>query len=163
MSFLKFPKYSLAGPLSATSFRKSEELGYITYDLRVNKTDQDYVHGANGSNPCTQILANPDIYQDFISFSFVKFINLSFTYFIYFFSAAPRLGVKSELQLSAYATAIATRDPSCVCNLNCSSQPCGILYWARPGIKPVSSWILVRFLTRWATTGTPGHSLNKYF
>ena len=24
----------------------------------------------------------------------------------------------------------------------------------RPGIKPLSSWILVRFLTHWATTGT---------
>ena len=31
-----------------------------------------------------------------------------------------------------------------------------LTYWARPGIKPTSSWILVRFLTCWATTGTPG-------
>ena len=27
--------------------------------------------------------------------------------------------------------------------------------WARPGIKHVSSWILVGFLNHWATTGTP--------
>ena len=27
--------------------------------------------------------------------------------------------------------------------------------WARLGIKPTSSWILVGFLTHWATTGTP--------
>ena len=27
--------------------------------------------------------------------------------------------------------------------------------WAWPGIKPISSWILVRFLARWATMGTP--------
>ena len=33
----------------------------------------------------------------------------------------PRLQVKSELQLLAYATATATRDPSCVCNLHHSS------------------------------------------
>ena len=33
----------------------------------------------------------------------------------------PRLGVESELQLLAYTTAIATLDPSCVCNLHHSS------------------------------------------
>ena len=32
----------------------------------------------------------------------------------------PRLGVKWELQLPAYATA--TRDLSCICDLRCSSQ-----------------------------------------
>ena len=31
-----------------------------------------------------------------------------------------------------------------------------LTHWARPGIKPTSSWILVLFLTRWTTTGTPG-------
>ena len=39
----------------------------------------------------------------------------------------PRLGVKSELQLLAYTTAIATADPSCVCNLHCSSWQWRIL------------------------------------
>ena len=39
----------------------------------------------------------------------------------------PRLGVKSELQLPAYATATAMWDPSCVCNLYHSSQQCWIL------------------------------------
>ena len=34
----------------------------------------------------------------------------------------PRLGVESELQLLAYATAIAMLDPSCVCDLHHSSQ-----------------------------------------
>ena len=34
-----------------------------------------------------------------------------------------KLGVKSELQLLATAT----QDPSCVCNLHCSSQQCQIL------------------------------------
>ena len=33
----------------------------------------------------------------------------------------PRLGVESELQLPAYTTATATRDPSCVCKLHHSS------------------------------------------
>jgi len=39
----------------------------------------------------------------------------------------PELGVKPELQLLAYATATATPDPSCVCDLHYSSQQCWIL------------------------------------
>ena len=30
--------------------------------------------------------------------------------------------------------------------------------WVKPGIEPASSWMLVRFLTRWATKGTPWYS-----
>ena len=39
----------------------------------------------------------------------------------------PRLGVKSELQLSVYTTATATRDESHVCDLHHSSQQGQIL------------------------------------
>ena len=39
----------------------------------------------------------------------------------------PRLGVESELQLPAYATAIATPDPRHICDLHHSSQQCRIL------------------------------------
>ena len=39
----------------------------------------------------------------------------------------PRLGVESELQLPAYATATATQDPSHICNLYHSSQQHQIL------------------------------------
>ena len=45
----------------------------------------------------------------------------------------PRLGVKSELQLLAYTTA--------------HSNARSLTHWARPGIKPASSWILVGFIT----------------
>ena len=31
-----------------------------------------------------------------------------------------------------------------------------LTHWARPGIKPTASWILVRFVNLWATKGTPG-------
>ena len=44
---------------------------------------------------------------------------------------APRLGVESELQLSAYATATATRDPSLVCDLHHNS-------WQRQIFNPLS-------------------------
>ena len=39
----------------------------------------------------------------------------------------PRLGVQSEVQLPAYATATATPDLSHVCDLHHSSQQCQIL------------------------------------
>ena len=60
----------------------------------------------------------------------------------------PRLEVKSELQLLAYATATSKQDPSCVCNLHHSSQQCPILnHRTGPRIKAASSWILVGFIT----------------
>ena len=36
-----------------------------------------------------------------------------------------------------------------------------LTHWTRPQIEPASSWILVRFLTYWATTGTPSINLNS--
>ena len=39
----------------------------------------------------------------------------------------PRLGAKSELQLPAYTTAIATPDLSRTCDLHCSSGECQII------------------------------------
>ena len=45
----------------------------------------------------------------------------------------PRLGAELKLQLLAYTTAHS--------NAGC------LTYWARPGIEPVSLWILVRFAT----------------
>ena len=43
----------------------------------------------------------------------------------------PKLGVKSELWLLAYTTAIAMRDPSCICNLHHSS-------WHHQIVNPLS-------------------------
>ena len=57
----------------------------------------------------------------------------------------PRLGVESELQLPATATATATWDPSHVYDLHRSSWQHQIL--KRSGIEPATSWILVQFIT----------------
>ena len=61
----------------------------------------------------------------------------------------PRLEGELELQLPAYATATATPDLSCICDLHHSSQqhrvPNPLSEW--PGIEPTSSWILVGFVT----------------
>ena len=77
-----------------------------------------------------------------------------FYFFIYFcflgphlqHMDVPRLGVKSELQKPACATATGTLDPSRVCDLHHSSRQHRI-HQARPVIEPTSSWILVRFAT----------------
>ena len=39
----------------------------------------------------------------------------------------PGLQDESGLQLQAYTTATATQDPSHICDLHCSSQPCQII------------------------------------
>ena len=68
----------------------------------------------------------------------------------------PRLGVELELDLMAYATATAMPDLSHIFDLCHSSRQCRILNpRGRPGTEPASSWILVRFVTHWASTGTP--------
>ena len=60
----------------------------------------------------------------------------------------PGLRVKVELQLWAYATATAMPDLRCICSLHQSSLQCQILnYWAGIGIKPMSSRILVGFVS----------------
>ena len=58
----------------------------------------------------------------------------------------PRLGVESELQLLAYDTATSTQDQSHVCDLHHSSGQ-HQTHWARPGIEPASSWILVGLIS----------------
>ena len=59
-------------------------------------------------------------------------LSLSLFFFFCFlglhplYMKVPRLGVKLELQLLAYATATAMPDLSCICNLHHSSQQCQI-------------------------------------
>ena len=74
-------------------------------------------------------------------------------YFLLFRSAleameVSRLGGELELQLQAcaIATATATQDPSHICYLHHSNAG-SFIQWARPGIEPASSWILVMFIS----------------
>ena len=78
-----------------------------------------------------------------------------------------------ELQLPAYATATVMRDTSCIWDLHHSSWQCWILNSrAWPGIKPASSWILVRFVSaepqqkhplfrHWSTREKVEHNSDK--
>ena len=64
----------------------------------------------------------------------------------------PRLGVKSELQLIGTATATATA--SSATDTEAHSNTGSLTHWAKPVIKPASSWILVRFVSP-SHNGTP--------
>ena len=62
------------------------------------------------------------------------------------------LGVKLELQLLAYTRSEAYLQPAP--QLMATLNP--LTHWVGPGIEPTTfSWILVGFLTHWATTGIP--------
>ena len=78
----------------------------------------------------------------------------SFFFFFGLFRAAPwhmevpKLGVESELHLPAYATATATPDLNCVCDLpHSSGNAVSLIHWVRPGMEPATSWMLFRFVT----------------
>ena len=79
-----------------------------------------------------------------------------YSFFFFFFLGphlwhmeVPSLGIKLKLQLSAYTTVTGAVTYTATWGKGESLIP-----WARPGIKSSSSWILVRFLTCWATMGT---------
>ena len=104
--------------------------------------------------------------------SLCGFCSIFFFFFFFFLGLhlrhmeIPRLGVESKLQLPAYTIAIATPDPSRICNLHHSS-------WQHQMLNPlneardrtcnlmVPSWIHFRC----ATTGTPVFALfsEKFF
>ena len=78
----------------------------------------------------------------------------------FFFSLGPhlqymevsRLGNERELQLPAYITATAMRDPSYVCDVYHSSwQHRSPPHWARPGIEPTLPRTRVGFVTHTPT------------
>ena len=99
-------------------------------------------------------------------FAWFSFLFFFFFFFFFFFKIflelhlqhmeVPRLGVESELQLLAYATATATWDPRHICDLHHSSWQCQIL---NP-LSEARDWtcILVdtsQICLHWATTGIP--------
>ena len=72
-----------------------------------------------------------------------------FFFFFFILSWAASVAYGSS---QAYTTATATPDPSCICDL-CHSS--GKPTERDQGSNPQISWILVGFLTHWATRGTP--------
>ena len=74
--------------------------------------------------------------------------SMAFFFFFFFFCPylwhmeGARRWFELWLQLPASTTVTATPDPSHVCDLCCSLWEHWILNPLRPGIKPISSWIL---------------------
>ena len=91
-----------------------------------------------------------------VLFFFFNFVFLSFLEPYPGHVEVPRLGVQSQLHPLAYATAMATRDPSHVCDLHHSSWQrwiLNLLSEARNGTRNlmVPSWMCFHC----ATSGTP--------
>ena len=97
---------------------------------------------------------------------FLKYYVFSSSHFLFvcFLGLHPRhmevsrLGVQSELQLLAYATATATLDPSYVCDLHHSSRQC----WILNPLSKARDWTCYLMVPRWicfcsVMTGTPSH------
>ena len=106
------------------------------------------------------------IYNTVCLFYFILFIYLFIYLLVVFFRAAPshmkvpRRGVHLELQLPAYATAVATRDPSRIWVLHHSSRQRQILNPLSEARDRTGNLMIpsqIRF--RCATTETPEHCM----
>ena len=91
-----------------------------------------------------------------------------FYLFIFLFRATvghmevTRMGVKSELQLRPTPQSQQCRIQAVSTTYTAACGNAGFLtHWLRPGIKPTSSRILLGFVARWATMGTPKLYLER--
>ena len=97
------------------------------------------------------------------------FVRLFVCFFLFFFLAlhpqhmqVPRLGVELEPWLPACTTATTMQDLSHICDLCPSSQQHQILNpLGGPGIKPTTSWILVRLFTTKPQQAPKGEVVNN--
>ena len=76
-----------------------------------------------------------------IRYTFFSLVFLGHTHM-----GVPRLGVELELQLTAYATVCQIWATSAT-YITAHDNARSLTHWARPWIEPVSSWILVRFIS----------------
>ena len=76
----------------------------------------------------------------------------NFFFFSFYFRATPVLYGSSQAKGWTGAAAAGLRH----------SNTRSLTHWSRLGIEPVSSWILVGFITHWATRGTLSHG-NSVF
>ena len=94
-------------------------------------------------------------------FKWKCFIYLFFLGMHLWHMEVPRLGVESELQLSAYATATAMQDPNHNCSLCCSLGQCRVLNPAREA----RDWTCILMDTSWILNPLShnGNSKNFHF
>ena len=124
----------ILNPLSETRNR----IWFSWILVRLISTMQDALYFAKGTLYWSLL-----IHVFFFFFFFCVFLGLYLRHM-----EDPRLVVKSELQPPAYGTATTVIDPSSIYHLQHSSwQPQILNPLARPGIEPISSWMLVGFVT----------------
>ena len=108
--------------------------------------------------------SDSDHFQKVVQIHLYKCFLSLIDFFFFFPRAAPAAHGSSQARrwIGAAASGLHRWQPQ-QCQIQATSATnaavCGntgsLIHWARPGIKPTSSWILVRFLTCWATMGTP--------
>ena len=79
-------------------------------------------------------------------------LQYQFTFFFLLFRATPSVYGNSQARGRIRAAATSLR--------HSHSNTRFLIHWLRPGIKPTSSWILVRLVTHQALTGTPRFTLK---
>ena len=124
----------------------------ICYIIGFHMLNQPYIPGVNPTLSWCKILFTCCNIQ-LVSIFFVGLHTWVCLFFFFvrlhsWHMEVPRLGVKLELQLLAYATATAMPDPSCIWDIHCSSQQWWNLSPLRgPGNQTHILWILVGFVT----------------
>ena len=88
------------------------------------------------------------------------FLGLFYICVLCFFRATPAAYGSSQprswIRAAAATPQTAMWDPSLAFDLHHSHNNTGsLIQWVRPVIKPASSWIVVGFVSCWATSGTP--------
>ena len=109
------------------------------------------------------IFLHTKLLQHYWSYSFLS----SSSFFFFFFLGqhlkhmeVPRLGVKVELQLPACSThSNARSELHLQATPQLTATPGSLTHWARPGIEPASSWILVSFVSAAPQGELPDHIL----
>ena len=98
----------------------------------------------------------------FLPRQFIKELFFFFFFFFFFLgqhlqrTEISRLGLKLELHCRATTQPqLCHIQPASVTYTKTCSNARSLAQWSRQGIKPTSSWILVRLLTHWVTTRTP--------
>ena len=113
--------FSLVEHWSSSFFPVTDTLIWVSKFLEVNLIEVNI------------ILVNKSLEVNLLSKAYSR-VNFLFIYLFFCFLGphlqhmkVPKIGIKLELQLPTYTTATATRDMSCVCNLQHSSRQPWIL------------------------------------
>ena len=104
---------------------------------------------------------SPDLPIDLIQFSLSLFFFFFFVFLglhcgIWRFQARGQIGATVSGLCHSHRNLGSRIWGRSVTYTTARGKPGSLTHRVRPGIEPVTSWLLVRFINHWATTGTPG-------